>query len=425
MNGRALFLKLLVRSGVARFLPGAQRRLEGGAEFLRYYADRLLGAPFADLERAAEALEAHAPDAIDLAQGSPHFDVSPSGSTKLPADRRGWPPVAGLAELRIAVAEHLLPQNLAFRPGEEVLITAGALGAVQIALDAFVNRGDRVVLPGPISPLYPLAVRARGASVRWLPTWMEEGRTRLRLDHLARALRGARLLVLCSPANPTGGIVAPEDLEQIAWWANRHDVLVLSDEVFGRFRYEVAPVSMGSLPSARERTLTVGSVSKGHALASARVGWLATHRHLLRPCLATAALRCPFVPTLSQQIALGALRAGDAPFAPILAQFEARRRYTVDRLRAFELAPDWPAGGLFVWLPVKELGVTGRAFAEGLSQRHKVCVVPGDLFGPLGTHHVRLSYALEDGRLEEGLHRLGEHVRALRGAPAAGKKVAA
>jgi aspartate/methionine/tyrosine aminotransferase len=161
------------------------------------------------------------------------------------------------------------------------------------------------------------------------------------------------------------------------------------------------------------------------ALASARVGWLATHRHLLRPGLATAALRCPFVPTLSQQIALAALRAGDAPFAPVLAQFEERRRYTVERLRAAELTPDWPGAGFFVWLGVGGLGVTGRAFAEGLLEQHKVRVVPGDLFGPLGTHHVRLSYALEDGRLEEGLNRLAEHARTLRGAPPARRKKAA
>src|SRR5262249_31114957 len=159
------------------------------------------------------------------------FDLSPSGSTKLPADRRGWPPAGGLPELRQAVADKLLADNcLPVDPADEVLITAGALGAVQTAFDAFVNRGDPVVLMDPTSPLHLLAARTRRARVRWLTTWLEDGRTRFRLDHLARTLRGARLLLLTSPANPTGGIIAPEDLEQVAWWAERHGVLVLSDE---------------------------------------------------------------------------------------------------------------------------------------------------------------------------------------------------
>src|SRR5262249_18562989 len=133
---------------------------------------------------------------------------------------------------------------------------------------------------------------------------------RFRLDQLAARLRGARLLVVNSPANPTGGVLAPEDLEQIAWWAQRRDVLVLSDEVFSSFREDNTLVSLASLPTARRRTLVVGSVSKSHALAAARVGWLAAHRHLLRPCLAAAALREPFVSTVAQQMALTALRIG-------------------------------------------------------------------------------------------------------------------
>jgi aspartate/methionine/tyrosine aminotransferase len=415
MNCRALLLRLLVRTGVARCLPGTQRRLDGGADFLRYYSDRLLDAPFRELERAAEALAPQGPEVVDLTQGAPHFDLLPSGSTKLPADRRGWPPPGGLPELRAAVAEKLLGDNrLAFSPGDEVLITAGALGAVGVVLDAFVNRGDGVVLPAPVSPLYPLAVHTRGARVRWLSTWLEDGRLRLRLDHLARALRGARLLVLCSPANPTGGILAPEDLEQIAWWADRHDVLLLSDEVFERFHHETRPLSVGALPRARRLTLTAGSVSKGHALASARVGWLAAHRHLLRPCLATAALRAPFVSTLVQQVALAALRTGPEAFEPVRAQFASRRRYTVERLRALGLSPAWPAGAFFVWLPVGHLAPSGRDFADALLRARGVRLLPGDLFGPGAEGHVRLSYAADEGRLEEGLNRLGEFVRGAR-----------
>src|SRR5205085_2097038 len=176
--------------------------------------------------------------------------------------------------------------------------------------DSFVNHGDHVALFDPSSPLYRHALRHRRARIHWIPTWMESGRIRFHMEPLVRAMRRSRLLVINSPANPTGGIIAPEDLEQIAWWAERRDALILSDEVFARYQYEGTPTSIGALPKARRRTLTVGSVSKSHALASARVGWLAGYRHLIRPCLLLQTLHTPFVPVLSQQIALAALRLG-------------------------------------------------------------------------------------------------------------------
>jgi aspartate/methionine/tyrosine aminotransferase len=410
--------KLLVRLGVARHLPGVRRLLDGPAVALRYCSDRLLASPLDDLAPLADALEPAGADVIDLAQGSPRFDLLPSSTRKLPADRRGWPPVAGLAELRHAVADKLRADNgLTVNPEGEVLVTAGALGAAQTALDTFVNAGDRVVLADPSSPLYPLALRTRRARVRWLPTWLEDGRTRFRLEHLARSLRGAKMLVFASPGNPTGGVVAPEDLEQIAWWADKWDVLLLSDEVFERFQHDGEQVSLATLPRARHRTLTVGSVSKGHALAAARVGWLAGPRPLVRPCLATAALRTPFVPTLSQQVATAALQTDAAAFEAVRETFDSRRHYAHERLRSMGLNAAWPAGAFFFWVPVWELGRSGRSFAEALLRGKKVRVTPGDLFGPSGAGYVRLSYAADDGRLHEGLARLAEFVEEMQGAP--------
>jgi aspartate/methionine/tyrosine aminotransferase len=411
-----LLLRLLARSGLARFFPSVQRRTAGGAAVVRHYSDRVLAAPLDELRSAAAFLEVHGPDAIDLALGAPRFDLVPSGSTKLPADRRGWPPPGGLPELRSAVAGKLLAERrLVVSPGDEVLITAGAAGAWNRALDTFLNPGDRVVLFDPCSPLYALTLQHRRARIRWLPTDTDNGRLRFRLDLLAGALRGARLIVVNSPANPTGGVIAAEDLEQIAWWAGRRDVLIVSDEVFERYQYEGGAVSIGALPWAQQRTLTLGSLSKGHALASARVGWLAGSRHLLRPCALTAALDAPFVPTVCQQIALTALRQDAEAFAPIQREFESRRRYVSDRLRGMDLLPPWPAGAFFFWIPVWPLGIDGRSFAAGLLKSKRVLLTPGELFGPSGKGYVRLSYAEEDGRLREGLGRMAEYLRELQG----------
>jgi aminotransferase len=408
-----LFLtRLLIRSGLARWLPRVRRWTDGGGAFLRYYGDRVLSAPHQAMRDAAVLLDAPGPDGIDLSQGCPRFDLAPSTTTKLAADRRGWPPPWGLPELRAAVAEKLLADSqLTADSADGVLITLGAAGAFSLAVDTFLNPGDRVVLFDPCSPLYPLTLRHRRARLRWITTWVEDGRLRFRPEDLKNATHGARLIVVNSPHNPTGGVLAPEDLELIATWADRRDVLIFSDEVFERYQYENDALSIGTLEKARHRTLTAGSVSKGHALTSARVGWLAGHRHLVRPCLMTAVLQAAVPPVLSQLVALTALRQDPEMFQPICNAFESRRRYAYERLRGMGLKPAWPAAGYFFWVPVWELGMRGQTFSESLLREKKVLVSPGNPFGPSGAGYIRISYAIEDGRMREGLTRLSEFLR--------------
>src|SRR5207253_11443155 len=124
---------------------------------------------------------------------------------------------------------------------------------------------------------------------------------------------------------------------------------------------------IGTLPKAFKRTLTIGSVSKGYGLASARVGWLAGDRHLVRPCLLTSALQSPFVPTLCQQIATAALQ-NKAALTLVRENFAARRRYTFDRLRSMDFNLAWPAGAFFLWAPVWQLEMNGQQFADGLME---------------------------------------------------------
>jgi aspartate/methionine/tyrosine aminotransferase len=399
-------------------LPSVHRRTDGGGAYLRYYSDRILATPDEELREVTALLATPGRDIIDLTLGAPRFDLVPSGSTKLPAEQRGWPPAFGLPELREAVASHMASEHSLGVNTDEVLITHGAAGAWGLVLDAFVNAGDRVVLLDPCSPLLALALRQRRARIRWLSTWMDAGRTRFRLDHLARVLRGARLLVLTSPNNPTGGVLAVDDLEQLAWWARRRDALIYADESFQRYLYEGSPVTIASLPTARPRTLIAGGVSKGHGLPGARVGWLVGPRHLVRPCGVAMSLHSLFVPTLSQYIALAALRQGSEVFEPIRSQFASRRRYAYERLRGLGLTPDWPAGAFFFWLPITPHWRNAYVFAEELQPAAKVRVTPGGLFGPSGGHHIRISYAIEDGRLREGLTRLGEFLRAPLAQPA-------
>jgi aspartate/methionine/tyrosine aminotransferase len=408
--------KLLVRAGLARFVPSIQRDADGGHDFMKYYSSSILAGPVAELRSLAKYWQAaDEGDRIDLASGVPLFDVTPSTGTKLPLARRGYPPAWGWPELRSLIAEKLqAEQQLHVNPVDEVLITNGVTGAFSTVLDTFVQRGDRVVLFDPSSPLYRLTLAPRRIRLHWLSATTEGGFFRFRHDALARAMKTARLLVINVPANPTGASLAPEDVEELLWWAERHDVLIFYDQAFARFQYDHALPGLATAVKGHRRTLTAGSVSKGHALASARVGWLAGHRNLVRACALGQLLHTPFVPAVAQQIALTALQQPDSSFQPIHAQFKTRRRYIHERLNAMGLTAAWPAGGFFFWIDVASTGLTGRQFADRLLQDHRVLVCPGEFFGPSSASFVRLSFAAEDGRLQEGLTRLSNLVRTLK-----------
>lgn len=412
--------KLLVRTRVAGLLPVARRLTDGGTAYLKYYSDAVLAAPAEELLDPAFFPGPPGAAVIDLNLPAPRSE-SPASPGRITADRRDHPPPWGTAELRNAIADlYVRRDGRAVDPESEVFVTHGATAALGAALDAFVNPGDQVVLFDPCSPLFALGAKSRRAAVRWVPTWNEDGRCRYLAAGFEKAMRGAKLLVLADPANPTGACLSQEDLDHVAWIASAYDVLVYLDESFTRFRPDGRTRALATLPGCDRRVITAGSVSQGHGLRSVRVGWLAGPKHLVRACALTACLSAPFVPAVCQQIAARAVAEPDAEFAPTLAQFASRRRYVVDRLKAMGLEPDWPAGGYFAWVPVSGLGLDGRAFAERLLKEQQVLVGPGCAFGPGGTGHVRVSFAADDGRLREGLTRLAAFVNTLRNpAPAA------
>ncbi|HVL12362.1 MAG TPA: pyridoxal phosphate-dependent aminotransferase, partial [Gemmata sp.] len=290
--------KLLVRTGAARLTPLARRLTDGGTAYLRYYSDRVLAAPVEELLDPAFVPDACGPGVFDLNTPAPQ---SASGVSlgRFTADRRGNPPASGLPELRAAIAQR--SARLGGRtldPETEVLVTHGATGALAAAFDAFVNAGDRVVFFDPCSPLYSLAAKSRRAAVRWVPTWTEDGRSRYLAQAFEKAMRGAKLLVLSDPGNPTGACLADEDLEHVAWIAAAYDVVVFADESFARFRYAGRTKSLGVQSGAEKRILTAGSVTQEFGLGSLRVGWLAGPRHLVRACGLAQNLNAPFVPVV-------------------------------------------------------------------------------------------------------------------------------
>ncbi|MBA4189770.1 MAG: hypothetical protein C0467_17435 [Planctomycetaceae bacterium] len=408
------FTKLLVRTGVAKFTPRAKRLTDGGTAFLRHYSDRVLAAPIEELLDPAFVPDACGPDVIDLNPAAPRSESGISLG-RFTADRRGNPPPQGLPELRTAIADRYQRfDSRAVNPENEVLVTHGATGALATALDAFVNPGDRVVMFDPSSSLFTLGAKSRQATVRWVPTWTEDGRCRYPAAAFEKAMRGAKMLVLSAPMNPTGACIADEDLDHLAWIAAAYNVLIFADESFARFQFGTSGKAFGRLAGADKRILTAGSISQEFGLGALRVGWLAGPRHLIRACGLMQNLNAPFVPAVCQQAAAKALSEPDAEFRVQRDRLKEKRDYTFDRLRAMGLEPDRPGAGLFMWVPVAGLGLDGRTFAERLFREERVQVGPGIAFGPSGAGHIRIGFAADDGRLREGLTRMAAFIDRLR-----------
>lgn len=398
--------KFLVRTGLARLIPSIRRALDGGEQFLRYYSDRTLAMPLRQMTDTALFPTVATPGSIDLAMGSPRSEL-PVGFGRGISEHR-FPSAWGDINLRNDLVARLhLDHGVEYDAADEVLITHGVTGAFAAVIDALINPGDAVVLFDPTSPIFAIGLQHRRANIRWVSTWSDSGNVRFAMDQFAKAMRGAKLLVLADPANPTGCVFAPEDLEQIAFWARKHDVLIFQDASFDRWRAEPARARLASLPHCEGRILTCGSFAKSHGISAVRVGWLAGYRHLVRPCAASAMLAAPFVSGLCQQIALQAMRNGEAVMAEMRNDFNERRVYVRERLVGMGLAPWEASAGFFFWIPTPN-GESGRTFAQRLLGETGVLVNPGSPFGPSGERFIRLSYATDEGRLREGLDRLAD-----------------
>jgi len=406
--------KLLIRTRLARFSRRAQRLTDGGTQFLRYYSDRVLCSPVEELLDAAYVPDSTGPDVLDLNTAVLRSDSGISLG-RFTADRRGNPPANGLPELRQAIGERYTRINgRSLDPESQILVTHGASGALAAALDAFLNPGQGIVLFDPSSPLFALGAKSRRARVRWVPTWNEDGRCRYLATSFEKAMRGARMLILSDPVNPTGGVLTDEDWDHITWIAGAYGVIVLIDESFARFRFRDPHRSMARLAGAEHRVLIVGSVTQEFGLGSLRVGWIRGPRHLVRACALTANLNAPYVPTVCQQAAARVLSESSDGFSTTLDRLQGKSNFVVERCRAMGLEVAAPGGGLFVWVPVASLGVDGRTFAKRLYQEEHVQVGPGYAFGPSGTEHVRISVAGDDGRLRVGLTRIAAFVARIR-----------
>jgi arginine:pyruvate transaminase len=382
-----------------------------------------------DIHVEAVRRRAAGEDVILLSVGDPDFPTPASivaaAKDSLDRGRTHYAEIAGQKPLREAIARHQTAlTGQAVDPGE-VVVLAGAQSALFTACQCLLQPGDEVIVPDPMYVTYPATVAATGAALVRVPLVAERG-FHLDLPALAAAVGPrTRAVLVNSPHNPTGAVMTRHEVETVAELCRRHDLWLISDEVYATLLYEGEHVAPAGLPGMAERTVTVSSLSKSHAMTGWRVGWLigppalASHAANLALCMLYGS------PPFIQDAATAALTLGQGELAPMRERYRRRRDAVCRRLAGLPgLACTRPKGGMFVMLDVRRAGLAAEAFAARLLAEEGVCVLAGDAFGGGAAGHVRLSLTAPDERLAEACNRIGRFAFRL-GAPAAGLRVGA
>ena len=358
-------------------------------------------------------------DAISLGVGEPDFDtpwhIRDEGIYSLEKGRTFYTSNAGLKELKIEISKYLDRRfGLSYDYNKEMLVTVGGSEAIDIAMRAMLDPQDEVLIPQPSYVSYvPCCVLANGTPV---PIELKaENEFRLTAEELEAAITPkTKLLVMPFPNNPTGAVMEKKDLEAVAEVVKKHDLFVLSDEIYAELTYLDNHVSIASIPGMRERTIVINGFSKSHAMTGWRLGYACGPEVIIKQMLKIHQFAIMCAPTTSQYAAVDALRNGDEDIARMKKEYNGRRRYVLERFKEMGLSCFEPFGAFYAFPCIKDLGMTSDEFATKLLQTKKVAVVPGTAFGACGEGFLRISYAYSLDDLRIALDRVAEFVTEIR-----------
>lgn len=358
-------------------------------------------------------------DAISLGVGEPDFDtpwhIRDEGIYSLERGRTFYTSNSGLKELRQEITNYIHRKHgVAYDPMSEVLITVGGSEAIDIGLRAMINPGEEVLIPQPSYVSYePCAVLAGARPV--IINLKAENEFRLTAEELEAAITDkTKVLILPFPNNPTGAIMERKDLEAIAEVILRHDIFVMSDEIYGELTYKEKHVSIVELPGMKERTILINGFSKAYAMTGWRLGYACGPEEILKQMTKIHQFAIMCAPTTSQYAAVEALKNGDDDVAEMRMAYNQRRRFLMNAFREMGLECFEPYGAFYVFPCIKEFGMTSDEFATRLLEEEKVAVVPGTAFGDCGEGFLRISYAYSLENLKVAIGRLEHFITRLR-----------
>ncbi len=357
-------------------------------------------------------------DAISLGVGEPDFDtpwrVRDEAIYSLEQGRTFYTSNAGLMELKVAISEYLdRKYDLHYNPKTEMMMTVGGSEAIDIGLRAMLDPGDEVIIPEPSYVSYvPCTVLAGG--VPKIINLKESDEFRLTAQELEEAITDkTKVLILPYPNNPTGAIMEKEDLEAIAEVIRKHDIYVMTDEIYSELTYQMDHVSIASLPGMKERTVYINGFSKAFAMTGWRLGYACAPEVILKQMLKIHQFAIMCAPTTSQYAGIEAVKHCDREVEDMKMQYNERRVYVLQRLRGMGLTCFEPYGAFYVFPSIKGTGMTSDDFATTLLKTEKVAVVPGTAFGDCGEGFIRISYAYSMENLKIALDRIEKFLKGL------------
>ena len=358
-------------------------------------------------------------DAITLGVGEPDFDtpwhIRDEGIYSLEKGRTFYTSNAGLKELKIEIGRYLERRyGVSYNYNGEILVTVGGSEAIDIAMRAMLDPGDEVLIPQPSYVSYePCCILANGKPV--IIELKAENQFRLTAEELEDAITPkTKLLVLPFPNNPTGAIMEKADLEAIAEVVIKHDLFVLSDEIYSELTYTDKHVTIASLPGMKERTILINGFSKSYAMTGWRLGYACGPEVIIKQMTKIHQFAIMCAPTTSQYAAVEALKSGDEDVAKMREEYNGRRRYLMHRFKEMGLECFEPFGAFYVFPCIKEFGMTSDEFVTELLQAQKVAVVPGTAFGSCGEGFIRISYAYSLDVLKKAMDRIEAFITDLR-----------
>ena len=361
-------------------------------------------------------------DAISLGVGEPDF-ITPwhIRNAAVKSIQRGYTQYTsnrGLLPLREHIARYMSERFGVDYDPSHIIVTVGASEGIDLVMRAVCEPGEEILIPDPCYVSYAPCVQLAGGVPVHLPC-TKENRFILTPAQLESAItKKTKALILPYPNNPTGAVMTREQLEAIRPVLIKHDLLVISDEIYAELTYGGKHVSIASLEGMRERTVVINGFSKAFAMTGWRVGYVCSPPEIDEALFKIHQYAIMCAPSASQYAALEGLKDGFTDgFAVVESmreEYDKRRRFMTSFFNEVGLSCFEPRGAFYVYPSTQSLGVTGEAFANGLLRAEKVAVVPGDAFGDAGKFHVRCSYATSMANLDTATSRIADYVRSIR-----------
>lgn len=357
-------------------------------------------------------------DCISLGVGEPDFEtpwhITEEGIYSLEQGRTFYTSNQGLPELREEVSKWNKRKYGLDYSKEEIVITCGGSEAIDIALRACINPGDEVIILEPNYVCYePDIIMAGGIPVKI--QLKNENEFRLTSKELENAITNkTKILLMNYPNNPTGAIMTKEDLEKIAKVIIKHDLLVISDEIYSELTYSGNHYSIGALPNMRERTLTINGFSKAFSMTGWRLGYVMGPKEIIDQVKKIHQFVVMSAPTISQYAGIEALRNGDADIEKMKKEYDKRRKYLLKEFDRLGLPCFEPRGAFYMFPYIGKYNMTSEEFATNLLNKEHVVAVPGTAFGDSGEGFVRISYAYSLDALKEAIRRIERYLKNLK-----------